>query len=121
MWLCTLYIDIRPVYLDSFKTINSTGNVTTLQIMFNLACGIESATCVVDVIPLKNNSNLNTTHIQMHNITDEDNLFHPQQVILTFPNIMVGLEYTVHAHLLSSDGDVIGPEFQTLIDVPFGM
>ena len=118
----SLYIDIRPVYLDSFETINSTGNVTTLWITFNLACNIESeAICVVDVIPLNNNSHLNTTYKQIHNITNEEDLFHPQQVILTFPDIMLGLEYMVRAHLLSSEGVIIGPESQTVISVTFGM
>ena len=122
MWLCTLYIDIRPVYLDSFEAINSTGIVTTLQMTFNLACNIESeATCTVVVIPLNNKSHLNTTHRQIHNITNEEDVFHPQQVILTFPDIMLGLEYMVRAHLLSSEGVIIGPEFQTVISVPFGM
>ena len=122
MILCTLYIDIRPVYLDLFEAINSTGNVTTLQITLNLACNIESeATCVVNVIPLNNNSLLNTTHRQIHNITNEEDLFHPQQVTLTFPDIMVGLEYMVHAHLFSSEGVTIGPESQAIISIPFGM
>ena len=90
--------------------------------MFNLACGIEKeATCVVDVTPLKINSNLNTSYTQMHNISDEENLFHPQQVILTFSDIMVALEYTVHGRLLSSEGEMIGPEFQTIISAPSGM
>ena len=89
---------------------------------FNLACNIESkATCVVDVIPLDNNNHLITTHRQIHNITNEEDLFHPQQVILTFPDIMVGLEYIVRAHLLSSEGVIIGPESLTVSSVPFGM
>ena len=115
------YLDIRPVYLDTFEAINSTGSVTTLQITFDLVCGIEKeATCVVDVIPLKINSNLNTSYTQMHSISNEENLFHPQQVILTFSDIMVALEYTVHGHL-SSEGEMIGPEFQTIISIPSGM
>ena len=72
----------------------------------------------MDVIPLNNNNHLNT---KIHNITDEEDLFHPQQVILAFPDIMVGLEYMVRAHLLSSEGVMIGPESQAIISIPFGM
>ena len=116
------YIDIRPVYLDTFEAINSTGNVTTLQMTFKLACGIEKeATCVVDIIPLKINSNLSTSYTQMHSISNEENLFHPQQVILTFSDIMLAVEYIVHGRLLSSEGEMIGPEFQTIISAPSGM
>ena len=74
----------------------------------------------MDIIPLNNNSH--STHRQIHNITDGEDLFHPQQVILIFPDVMTGLDYMVRAHLLNSEGIIIGPEFQTIISVvPFGM
>ena len=90
-----------------------------------LACDIESgATCVVDIFPQNNNTHSKMSQRQIHNITDEDNeenLFHPQQVFLTFLNLTEGLEYMVQARLLSSEGDMIGQEFQTIISIPFGM
>ena len=74
----------------------------------------------MDIIPLNNNSH--STHRQIHNITDEGDLFHPPQVILTFTDIMTGLDYMVQAHLLNSEGVIIGPESQTVISVvSFGM
>ena len=91
---------------------------------FNLACDIESgATCTVEIMPLNNNTNANTSQRQIHNITDNNgkNLFRSQQAILTFLNIAQGLDYTVQAYLLSSEGRMIGSEFQTLISIPFGM
>ena len=121
---CYTFTDIRPVYLASF-TINRTGNITTLNMGLNLACDIESgATCIVDIIQQNNITRLNMSQRQTHNITDEDDeetLFRPQQVFLTFLNITEGLEYMVQARLLSSEGDMIGQGFQTIISVPFGM
>ena len=90
----------------------------------NLACDIKSgATCIVDIIPQNNITRLNMSQRQIHNITDEDDeetLFRPQQAFLTF-NITEGLEYMVQACLLSSEGDMIGQGFQTIISVPFGI
>ena len=117
------FTDIRPVYLASFD-INSTGNITALNMEFNLACDIESgATCTVEIIPLDTNTNSHMSQRQIHNITEDNgkNLFHSQQIISTFLNITEGLNYTVQAYLLSSEGDMIGSEFQTLISIPFGM
>ena len=117
-----LFTDIRPVYLASFDI--STGNITVLNMEFNLACDIESgATCTVEIMPLNNNTNANMSQRQIHNITDNNgkNLFRSQQAILTFLNITQGLDYTVQAYLLSSEGRMIGSEFQTLISIPFGM
>ena len=118
-----MFTDIRPVYLALFA-INSTGNITTLEMELNLACDIESgATCIVDITPQNNNTHSNMSQRQIHNITNEDvggNLFHPQQVFLTFLNVTEGLEYMIQARLLSSEEDMIGPEFQTIISVPFG-
>ena len=93
----------------------------------NLACGIESgAICILDIIPQNNDTNSNTSQRQIHNITESDddverNLFRPQQLFLTFLNITEGLEYAVQARLLSSEGNMIGAGFQTIISVPFGM
>ena len=112
------------MYLASFA-INRTGNITTLKMGLTLACDIESgATCIVDIIPQNNNTHSKMSQRQIHNITDEDdeeNLFRPQQVFLTFLNLTEGIEYMVQAHLLSSEGDMIGQEFQTIISIPFGM
>ena len=126
MWFSIHYTDIRPVYLASFEVNNSTGNVTTLEIAFNLSCNIErEVTYIVYIIPLNNNIHSNANQTQIHNITNEDigeeNLFHPRQVLLTFSNIMRGLEHTVQAQLLNSERDMIGPEFQMNISIPFGM
>ena len=122
IWYCCVslhYTDIRPVYLASFEASNSTGNVTTLKMVFNLSCGIESgATCIVDVIPV--NSTHSTSHSQTHNITEGDDLFHPQQIFLTFFNVTQGIEYTINARIQSSQGNVIGTEFNTIITAPFG-
>ena len=125
MWLSIHYTDIRPVYLASFEVHNSTGNVTTLEITFNLSCDVESGvTYIMDII-LLNSIHSNTSQTQIRNNTNEDigeeDLFHPRQVLLTFSNIIRGLEYTVQARLLNSERDMIGPEFQTNISIPFGM
>ena len=118
-----MFTDIRPVYLASFA-INSTRNITILEMGLNLACDIESgASCIVNITPQNNNTHSNMSQGQIHNITDEDvggNLFSPQQVFLTFLNVTEGLEYIVQARLRRSEGDMIGPEFQTIISVPFG-
>ena len=110
------------MYLASFA-INRTGSITTINMGLNLACDIESgATCIVDIMPQNNITRLNMSQRQIH-ITDEDDeetLFRPQQVFLTF-NITEGLEYMVQARLLSSKGDMIGQGFQTIISVPFGI
>ena len=125
MWLSIHYTDIRPAYLASFEVDNSTGNVTTLEITFNLSCDVESGiTYIMDIIPL-NNIHSNTSQTQIHNITNEDigekNLFRPRQVLLSFSNIVRGLEYTVQARLFNSERDMIGPDFKMNISIPFGM
>ena len=125
MWLSVRYTDIRPVYLVSFKAASNTGNITTLEITFNLSCDIyiqNEVTLIVDIIPLNNSVHSNASQTQRHNIMidddNEENLFRPWQVLLTFSDIMRGLEYTVQARL---EGDIILPEFQMIISVPFGM
>lgn len=117
-------IDLRPVYLVSLEAISSMGNITILKIGFNLACGIENGTTlVVDVVPLNNNNDTSMSQRQIHDITDkiiEEQFFRPQQVFLTFMNITTGLDYTVQARLLNSEGDIIGAEFHMNISVPSG-
>ena len=111
------------MYLASFEAVSSKRNVTTLRIGVNLSCGIQSgATCIVDIIPVDNNNN--ASHRQIYNITEENNdknMFNPKQVFLNFINIIRRNEYILQARLLSSEGDMIGPEFHTTIGVPFGM
>jgi len=112
------------VYLASFEAVSSKGNVTTLRIGLNLSCGIQiGAICVVDITLLDNNANKH--YRQMYNITEENYdkniMFNQQQVFLNFINIIRGNEYMLQACLLSSEGDMIGPEFHTTIGVPFGM
>ena len=113
------------MYLVSFKAASNTGNITTLEITFNLSCDIyiqNEVTLIVDIIPLNNSIHSNASQTQRHNIMIDDdieeNLFRPWQVLLTFSDIMRGLEYTVQARL---EGDIILPEFQMIISVPFGM
>jgi len=108
------YIGVSPIYLASFETINVTGSLTTLRLRFQLACGLgDDVMCSVN-ITARNTNNISTFSQTHENIS---NLFYPTEVFLNFSNIMMGLEYVIHARLLDSEGEPIGPEHQRIINV----
>ena len=110
---------MSPIYLASYEAVNVTGIRTILRLGFQLACGLEDV--VMCVVNITNNNVRFPVSSLTHEITNDtdnrSNLFDPTKVFLNFPNITMGTDYFVHVQLLNSEGRLIGPEHQRIINV----
>ena len=110
---------MSPIYLASYEAVNVTGILTILRLGFQLACGLEDvAMCVVNIRNINVSFPVSSISHEITNDTDNrSNSFNPTKVFLNFPNISMGTDYFIRARLLNSEGTLIGPEHQRIINV----
>ena len=108
---------MSPIYLVSYETINVTGILTTLKLRFQLACGKQDVVMFCVNISAKYS---NTFFVQSSEIVKDDDSFEPAEVFVAFPNIRMGMDYFVHAHL-NANGTLIGPEHKRIINIPLNI
>ncbi|XP_065897249.1 uncharacterized protein [Dysidea avara] len=115
----TAVLGVSPIYLASYEAVNVTGILTILRLGFQLACGLEDvAMCVVNIRNINVSFPVSSISHEITNDTDNrSNSFNPTKVFLNFPNISMGTDYFIRARLLNSEGTLIGPEHQRIINV----
>jgi len=108
---------VSPIYLVSYETFDVTaGILTTLKLRFQLACRTEDLVMFCVNISASNSSLFFTQSGEI--LKDDNDLFEASEMFVTFLNIRLGMEYSVHAHLLASDGALVGVQHQRIINVP---